>query len=57
MIIRFSKEPDGTPLENNQSRLVMEFDAVELPDIVSHFEDFVRGCGFILDGHLDITED
>jgi hypothetical protein len=57
MIFVFSKEPDGTPLENNQSNVGMEFNAVELPEIVSHFEDFLRGCGFIINGHLDFVED
>jgi hypothetical protein len=56
MIFIFSKEPDGTPLENNQSNVSMEFNAIELLEIVSHFEDFLRGCGFIINGHLDFVE-
>lgn len=57
MIFTFSKESDGTDFENNQSNVGMEFHALELPDILSHFEDFLRGCGFIIDGHLDVMED
>lgn len=57
MIFTFSKEPDGTPLENNQSNVGMQFNAVELQDIVSNFEDFLRGCGFIINGHLDFVEE
>jgi hypothetical protein len=57
MIFTFVKEPDGTVFEDNQSNVGMEFKAVELDEIVAHFEDFLKGCGFIIDGHLDFVED
>jgi len=57
MIFIFCKKPDGTVFEDNQSITTMECNATELPEVVSHFEDFLRGCGFIVDGHLGIMED
>jgi hypothetical protein len=57
MIFTFAKEPDGTPLEDNQANFGMEFQAMTLPVVLSHFEDFLKGCGFIIDGHLDIVGD
>ena len=32
----------------------LEFDAEQLPDVVGNFELFLKGAGFVFDGHLDI---
>jgi hypothetical protein len=32
-------------------------DAVSLPDILGNFEDFLRGCGFVFDGHITIVDE
>ena len=55
MIFTFAKEPDGTVYEDNQANVGMEFKAVMLDEIVANFEDFLKGCGFIIDGHLEIV--
>jgi len=57
MIFTFLKEPDGTTFENNHPNVGHEFQATQLPEIVANFEDFLRGCGFIIDGHFEIVED
>jgi len=57
MRFTFIKEPDGSDLEKGQASFGMEFKAVTLPDILAHFEDFLRGCGFRFDGVLDFVED
>jgi hypothetical protein len=57
MIFTFAKEGDGTVYEENQVNVGMEFKAVRLDEIVANFEDFLRGCGFVLEGHLDFVED
>jgi hypothetical protein len=57
MIFTFAKEPNGTVFEDNQPNVGMEFEAQTLPDILAHFEDFLRGCGFRFDGVLDFVED
>jgi hypothetical protein len=57
MIFTFAKEPDGTPMEDNQANVGMEFKAVMLDEIVANFEDFLRGCGFVFEGHLDFVGD
>jgi hypothetical protein len=57
MIFTFAKEGDGTPMENNQSNVGVEFEAIILDDIVANFEDFLRGCGFSFKGHLGFVED
>lgn len=38
-------------------RVVHETDSVTLSEVVEAFENYLRGCGFIFDGHLDIVED
>ena len=35
----------------------VNFEAESIGDILSQFEDFLRGCGFILDGYLDIVDE
>ena len=57
MRFTFTKERDDTPIEQNQATVFIEFEAQTLPDIVANFEDFLRGCGFMFDGHLDFVED
>jgi hypothetical protein len=32
----------------------LEFDAEMLPDVIGNFELFLRGAGFVFDGHVDI---
>ena len=57
MIFTFVKEGDGTAMEDNQANVGMEFEAMMLDEIVANFEDFLRGCGFEFDGHLDFVKD
>jgi hypothetical protein len=57
MIFIFEKKQDGTVFEDNQPNTRMEFKATDLPEIVSNFEDFLRGCSFFIDGHFEIVED
>ena len=33
-----------------------EFSAVHIDEILARFEDFLRGAGFVFDGHLEIFE-
>lgn len=39
-----------------ESVLTMEFCEVDLVKVLDHFEDFLRGSGFVFDGHLTIEE-
>jgi hypothetical protein len=55
MIFTFAKE--RSDYETYQANFGMEFESVDLTEIVSHFEDFLRGCGFVFEGHLDFVED
>lgn len=38
-------------------KTIVTTDAVSLPDILQSVEDFLRGCGFHFDGHLDIVNE
>jgi hypothetical protein len=38
-------------------RNTSEFEYEQLQDVVMAFEDFLRGCGFVFDGHLEIVEE
>ena len=44
--------------ENDDGRTTfsntLEFDAEMLPDVIGNFELFLRGAGFVFDGHVDI---
>lgn len=33
----------------------IEFGTDSLPDVLEHFELFLRGCGFVLNGTLDVV--
>jgi len=57
MRFTFTKEADDTPIEQTQATVFIEFKAQTLPEIFTHFEDFLRGCGFRFDGVLDFVED
>jgi hypothetical protein len=57
MRFTFIKEPDDTYFEEGQANFGMEFEAQTLPDILTNFEDFLRGCGFRFDGVLDFVDD
>jgi len=37
------------------SKRTVQFDAVSLLDIITEFEMFLRGNGFVIDGSLDIV--
>jgi hypothetical protein len=37
--------------------MVMDFSADTLSTILENFEDFLCGCGFVIDGDLDIVRD
>lgn len=39
------------------SNVLVTSDAETLEDILTDFEDFLRGCGYVFDGHLDIIEE
>ena len=39
------------------TKRTFEFDAVELSGIVGEFETFIRGCGFTINGFLDVVND
>jgi len=57
MIFTFAKERNNTGYEEHHANFGMEFESSDLSEIVSHFEDFLRGCGFVLEGHLDFVGD
>jgi hypothetical protein len=39
------------------TKATLEFKAADLDSILDHFEMFLRGCGFTIDGNLDIVKD
>jgi hypothetical protein len=55
MIFTFAKERNNTGYEEHHANFGMEFESVDLAEIVSHFEDFLKGCGFVIEGHLDFV--
>ena len=43
--------------ESLDVRNTTEFNYVSLSDILPAVEDFLRGCGFVFEGHLDFVQD
>jgi len=39
-----------------ECRHTVSFDEEQLDRVVDHMEDFLRGCGFVFDGHLVIDQ-
>lgn len=40
---------------NPGTRIDMEFEGETLDDILEEFSMFLRGCGFVIDGRLDVV--
>ena len=54
----FIKQPeDDNWLEEGDSKLTTEFSAVTLDRVLEEFELFLKGSGFVFDGHLDFVQD
>lgn len=43
--------------ETDRTKTTKQFDGVDLNTVLVNFEDFLRGCGFVIDGHIDIVND
>lgn len=41
----------------NKETIEVTTDAIVLTDILESFEKFLRGSGFVFDGHIDIVEE
>jgi hypothetical protein len=53
----FIKEPEPDNwIEEGDSTITVTFSAITLETIVSEFEYFLKGSGFVFDGHLDFVE-
>ena len=48
------KDPDN---KFSITEVTMEVDTECLTDLLESFEDFLRGCGFRINGHLDVVDD
>ena len=54
----FIKEPDPDNwLDEGDSTITVTFSQISLENIVSEFEYFLKGAGFVFDGHLDFVQD
>lgn len=54
----FIKEPDPNNwMEEGDSKLTVEINAIELDRILEEFTYFLRGSGFFADGHLELVHD
>lgn len=41
----------------DNTNVSIESESISLPELLEDFADFLRGCGFQIDGHLDVIED
>lgn len=42
--------------DSNLSKVTYESNRDSIDDIIADFEDFLRGCGFVVDGKLEIVD-
>ena len=59
-MMKFIKKPNesaGYVYSKDTTKITMTIDHECLADVISEFEFFLRGCGFFINGHLDIVED
>lgn len=56
MTYRFIKQRDPAN-KFDVSVIEHSVDAVSIPDLLEAFEAFLKGCGFVFDGHIDIVEE
>ena len=57
MKFTFIKEPTNDWIKDSESKVTFEFEEIQMVNIVQHFEEFLRGCGFHFDGQLDFVEE
>lgn len=41
----------------DETKITHEFKNVMLSDVLEHMQDFLKGCGFVFDGILDIVDE
>jgi len=44
-----------SPVKQPGTKINMEFESESLEDILEEFAMFLRGCGFVIDGRLDVV--
>jgi hypothetical protein len=57
MTNKFTFSNEFVDYHGKVSTLDMEFSADNLSDVLDHFERFLTGCGFVLDGHLSVVNE
>ena len=58
MKFKFTGEYEPMPFQDAiASKRKIEFEAESLSNILEQFEMFLRGCGYVFEGHIDIVDD
>jgi len=58
MKFKFTGEYEPMPFQDAiASKRKIEFEAESLGSILEQFEMFLRGCGYVFEGHIDIVDD
>ena len=58
MKFKFTGEYEPMPLQDAiASKRKIEFEAESLGSILEQFEMFLRGCGYVFEGQIDIVDD
>jgi hypothetical protein len=50
------KDTDLEGKETNHT-VTMQFEDIYLDSVISNFQDFLKGCGFVFSGELQIVEE
>ena len=43
--------------EESGDKVTHEFNALHINTVFERFEDFLRGCGYVFDGHIEVIND
>jgi hypothetical protein len=54
MFIKKDTDLEGTETNHTVS---MQFEDIYLDSVISNFQDFLKGCGFVFSGELQIVEE
>lgn len=57
MKFTFIKEPTNDWIKDSESKVTFEFEEVQIDNVIAHFEDFLRGCGFHFEGYLEFANE
>lgn len=54
-MFKFIKNHEKNLYDSHESTITMETNSEQLFDILRDFENFLRGCGYVIDGTIELV--